>query len=156
MTDHVIEVSRSAQPLDEEPEEQQVKDWLAAALGKLNQPSSEISIRIVDENEMAELNAQYRQKSGATNVLSFPSGLEADSTHFLGDIVVCSEVVLEESNQYGQAFPARYAHMLIHGLLHLLGHDHMIDAERQKMETLERELLAEFGMSNPYEVADAS
>lgn len=156
MTDHVIEISRSAEPLDEEPDQRVVSDWLCAALDALERPSSEVSVRIVDAAEMAALNEQYRDKPSPTNVLSFPAGLEADGVQFLGDIVICSQVVSQESENFGMAFSDRYAHMLIHGLLHLLGRDHQVETERLTMESEERMLLAGFNIANPYEVQNAS
>ena len=156
MTDHVIEVSRSTDSLDEEPDERRINDWLCAALNALQQPPSEVSVRIVGVEEMTALNHEYRQKPAPTNVLSFPAGLTADGITFLGDIVICSDVVRDESVTYAKDFSHRYAHMLIHGLLHLLGRDHQDDAERLQMEAEERSLLAAFNIPNPYEVQNAS
>jgi probable rRNA maturation factor len=117
----------------------------------LNRQPSEVSVRIVDEQEITSLNAQYRGLEKATNVLSFPAGISVDEVEVLGDIVICSKVVKLESDQYGRSFTDRYAHMLIHGLLHLLGYDHMEEAPRVRMEQLETDLLLRLGMGNPYE-----
>jgi len=144
-------VSRSAERLSEEPDEAQVVFWLEFVLDRLDRQSSEVSVRIVGEDEIAALNGQYRGLGNATNVLSFPAGISVEKVEFLGDIVICSKVVKLESDQYGKAFSDRYAHMLIHGLLHLLGYDHMTEAARTRMEELEADLLLRLGMGNPYE-----
>jgi probable rRNA maturation factor len=108
-------------------------------------------VRIVGEDEIAALNGQYRGLGNATNVLSFPAGISVEEVEVLGDIVICSKVVKRESDQYGLDFSDRYAHMLIHGLLHLLGYDHMEETARTRMEELEIDLLLRLGMGNPYE-----
>jgi probable rRNA maturation factor len=144
-------VSRSAARLSEEPDEAQVASWLEFVLDRLDRQSSEVSVRIVGEEEIASLNAQYRGLENATNVLSFPAGISVEEVEFLGDIVICSKVVKLESDQYGRGFADRYAHMLIHGLLHLLGYDHMEEAARTRMEQLETDLLSRLDMGNPYE-----
>jgi probable rRNA maturation factor len=125
--------------------------WLEFVLDRLDRQSSEVSVRIVGEDEIAALNGQYRGLGNATNVLSFPAGISVGEVEFLGDIVICSKVVKLESDQYGRGFADRYAHMLIHGLLHLLGHDHMEEAGQIRMEQLEIDLLLRLGMGNPYE-----
>jgi len=144
-------VSRSAERLSEEPDEGQVVFWLEFVLDRLDRQSSEVSVRIVGEDEIAALNGQYRGLGNATNVLSFPAGISVGEVEFLGDIVICSKVVKLESDQYGRGFADRYAHMLIHGLLHLLGHDHMEEAGQIRMEQLEIDLLLRLGIGNPYE-----
>ncbi|MBT4161925.1 MAG: rRNA maturation RNase YbeY [Gammaproteobacteria bacterium] len=151
--DHLVEVSRSTDSVDEEPDEGQIGDWVRDALNQLGRSSAEVSVRIVAKDEMASLNEQYRGKASSTNVLSFSSGIATEERDFLGDIVVCNQVVLEESRQFGQSCENRFAHMMVHGLLHLLGHDHIEDSERKEMEDLEKQLLATFGISDPYEVA---
>ena len=148
---HEVGVSRSAERLPGEPDEGQLSRWLEFVLDRLNRQPSEVSVRIVDEQEITSLNAQYRGLEKATNVLSFPAGISVDEVEVLGDIVICSKVVKLESDQYGRGFTDRYAHMLIHGLLHLLGYDHMEEAPRIRMEQLETDLLLRLGMGNPYE-----
>lgn len=151
---HVIEVSRSVDPLEEEPDQREVIDWLTTALIRLDCGPSEVSVRIVDEDEMAGLNAEFRDRPEPTNVLSFPSGLELGDQLFLGDIVVCSSVVRNEAQGFNKSLSDRYAHIVIHGLLHLLGHDHEADEERTRMESLEATILEELGVSDPYEVVE--
>jgi probable rRNA maturation factor len=148
---HEVGVSRSVARLSEEPDEAQVVFWLEFVLDRLDRQSSEVSVRIVGEDEIAALNGEYRGLGNATNVLSFPAGISVEEVEFLGDIVICSKVVKLESDQYGVGFANRYAHMLIHGLLHLLGYDHMEEAAQTRMEQLEIDLLLRLGMSNPYE-----
>jgi probable rRNA maturation factor len=148
---HEVGVSRRVERIPEEPDEAQVVFWLEFVLDRLDRQSSEVSVRIVGEDEIAALNGQYRGLGNATNVLSFPAGITVEEVEFLGDIVICSKVVKLESDQYGKAFSDRYAHMLIHGLLHLLGYDHMEEAARTRMEELEADLLLRLGMGNPYE-----
>jgi len=148
---HEVGVTRSVERLSEEPDETQVVFWLEFVLDRLDRQSSEVSVRIVGEDEIAALNGEYRGLGNATNVLSFPAGISVEEVEFLGDIVICSKVVKLESDQYGMGFVNRYAHMLIHGLLHLLGYDHMEEAAQIRMEQLEIDLLLRLGMGNPYE-----
>tara|TARA_B110000495_G_scaffold188558_1_gene188883 strand:- start:94 stop:543 length:450 start_codon:yes stop_codon:yes gene_type:complete len=148
---HEVEVSRSTERLSGEPDEAQVAFWLEFVLDRLECQSSEVSVRIVGEEEIASLNAQYRGLENATNVLSFPAGISVEEVEFLGDIVICNKVVKLESDLYGRGFADRYVHMLIHGLLHLLGYDHMEEMARTRMEQLETDLLSRLDMCNPYE-----
>ena len=148
---HEVEVSRSTERLSGEPDETQVAFWLEFVLDQLDRQSSEVSVRIVGEEEIASLNAQYRGLENATNVLSFPADISVEEVEILGDIVICSQVVKLESDLYGRVFADRYAHMLIHGLLHLLGYDHLEEGARTRMEQLETDLLSRLDMGNPYE-----
>ena len=148
---HEVEVSRSTERLSGEPDETQVAFWLEFVLDQLDRQSSEVSVRIVGEEEIASLNAQYRGLENATNVLSFPADISVEEVEILGDIVICSQVVKLESDLYGRGFADRYVHMLIHGLLHLLGYDHMEEGARTRMEQLETDLLSRLDMGNPYE-----
>jgi probable rRNA maturation factor len=146
-----VEVSRSTERLSGEPDEAQVAFWLEFVLDRLDRQSTEVSVLIVGEEEIASLNAQYRGLENATNVLSFPADISVEEVEFLGDIVICSQVVKLESGLYGRGFADRYAHMLIHGLLHLLGYDHLEEGARTRMEQLETDLLSRLDMGNPYE-----
>ena len=124
----------------------------AAAAGK---PVT-VGIRIVDEQESAQLNRDYRGKDYATNVLSFghelPAAiLDALDELPLGDLAICAPVVLREAAEQGKSADAHWAHMVIHGLLHLQGHDHEDDAQAETMEALERSLLKELGIADPYQ-----
>ncbi len=143
---------------DEVPAEPEIRKWVSAALKQsgraVNRPC-EIAVRIVDAEEIQTLNELYRKKGGATNVLSFPggeiTGLPDDATLMLGDIVVCASVVASEAAEQDKALVDHWAHMLVHGTLHLLGFDHNIDAEAVEMEALETLILATGGVTDPYQ-----
>ena len=139
------------------PDEEQLRQWVESALQASNESSAgvfEISVRLVDENEIRELNKRYRQQDKATNVLSFPfdelDGLPEESIRPLGDLVICAPVVTREASQQDKATLDHWAHMVIHGTLHLLGHDHEHEAQAAIMETFEMNILREFGIENPY------
>jgi probable rRNA maturation factor len=133
------------------PDEAAIRRWVEAALGGRCE-EAQLTVRIVDEAEIRELNATYRGKDKPTNVLSFP--FEAPpgvDIPLLGDIIICAAVVAREAEEQGKPFAAHWAHMVIHGTLHLLGYDHIEEAEAERMEGLEIELLAGLGYANPYE-----
>jgi len=139
------------------PDEEVLRQWVESALQASNESNAggfEISVRLVDENEIRELNKRYRQQDKATNVLSFPfdelDGLPEESIRPLGDLVICAPVVTREASQQDKATLDHWAHMVIHGTLHLLGHDHEHEAQAAIMETLEMNILREFGIENPY------
>jgi len=135
------------------PTASRLKEWAKAALSDQCQ-AAELTIRIVDINEITTLNATYRHKNKATNVLSFPfeapEGIEMGEG-YLGDLVICAEIVNEEANQQMKHKDAHWAHMVVHGVFHLLGYDHEKDAEAEHMETLEIAVLKQLGFVNPYE-----
>ena len=111
----------------------------------------ELSVRIVDAEEGRALNRDYREKDYATNVLSFPAELPPGvPLPILGDLVLCAPVIAQEAIEQGKPLKHHYAHMLVHGVLHLLGHDHMDEAEAEAMEAIEREVLAGLGIPDPY------
>ena len=126
------------------------RKWVAAALkGRIRE--ADLAIRIVDEREGQALNRHYRGKDYATNVLSFPAELpEGVKLPLLGDLVICAPVVAREADEQGKALNAHYAHLTVHGVLHLLGWDHEHDKDAEAMEQLEREVLAELGLPDPY------
>jgi len=136
------------------PSEELFKTWVDTALLPYNKPF-ELTIRIVDNNESQQLNYQYRQKDKPTNVLSFPfevpDGIELD---LLGDLVIAADVVKQEAAEQNKTLNAHWAHMVIHGCLHLLGFDHISDEEAIDMEGIEIVLLAQLGFDNPYELQD--
>ncbi|KPA89137.1 MULTISPECIES: rRNA maturation RNase YbeY [Pseudomonas] len=133
------------------PSEADFRTWCALAL-RQRSADSELTIRLVDEAEGRELNRTWRQKDYATNVLSFPADVpdELLDIPLLGDLVICVPVVAREAAEQGKALEAHWAHLVIHGCLHLLGYDHIDDEEAEEMEALERELLAELGHPDPY------
>jgi probable rRNA maturation factor len=132
------------------PDESQIELWVGTALGGLKE-NAELTIRIVDEDEGTQLNEQWRKSQGPTNVLSFtyegepkiPSGL-------LGDIVVCAPVVAREAKEQNKNINAHWAHMVIHGVLHLNGFDHIKPEDADRMENLEIKILEELNYNNPY------
>lgn len=136
------------------PSEAQFRAWCELALRQ--RPESELTIRLVDEAEGLELNSTYRHKDYATNVLSFPADVpdELLDIPLLGDLVICAPVVAREALEQRKPLQAHWAHLVIHGCLHLLGYDHIDDTEAEEMETLERELLAELGHPDPYACDD--
>ena len=144
-----VEVQR-ATALRGLPTNRQMQAWLSAALARLR-PDATLTVRLVDEAEGRELNARWRGKRGPTNVLSFPvSGLADIAPGLLGDIVLCAPVLKAEAAAQAKTIAAHCAHLLVHGALHLLGYDHLEDDEANRMEALERELLAELQFPDPY------
>lgn len=132
------------------PTKTQFKRWAKAALPP-EKHAWEVCIRLVDEQESQSLNHQYRGKNKPTNVLSFPSDLPPElNIPVLGDLVLCAAVVAAEAEQQGKHLHAHYAHMVVHGCLHLLGYDHEDDAEACAMEALEIHILQGLGLPNPY------
>ncbi len=132
------------------PNAQQITAWAEAALTGLRN-EAQLTVRIVSSAEGAMLNQTYRHKPGATNVLSFAIE-DADElpVPLLGDIAVCAPVVEREAREQGKAAAAHWAHMVVHGTLHLSGYDHLNDAQAQEMESLETQILAGLGFPNPY------
>ena len=130
------------------------RKWVAAALkGRIRE--ADLAIRIVDEKEGRALNHHYRGKDYATNVLSFPAELpeglpKGVKFPLLGDLVICAPVVAREAREQGKPLAAHYAHLTVHGCLHLLGWDHEDAREAEAMEQLEREILAGLGLPDPY------
>lgn len=136
------------------PDVTQFQRWLQAAILPF-QDEAEVTIRIVDEQESQQLNLQYRGKDKATNVLSFPfqcpPGIELP---LLGDLVICAGVVRAEAAEQNKPLAAHWAHMVVHGCLHLLGFDHINDADAEQMEAEEIQILQQLGISNPYLLDD--
>lgn len=134
------------------PDDAQFRQWCELAL-RQRSGDSELTIRLVDEAEGRELNHTYRERDYATNVLSFPADVpdEMLDIPLLGDLVICVPVVEREAVEQGKALDAHWAHLVIHGCLHLLGYDHIDDDEAEEMEALERTLLAELGHPDPYD-----
>ena len=130
----------------------QLNAWAMRSLLAMGESCVELTLRIVDEDEMRALNSQYRKKSGTTNVLSFPADCSDElDIPLLGDIVICTEVVYQEALAQEKPLDAHWAHMIVHGILHLLGNDHEKDDEAEEMEDLERNLLTLLGFKDPYE-----
>lgn len=146
-------VSRSAQV----PGAVDIETWVSATLDSALEDGGsnvELSVYICDEDESQKLNHQYRQKNKPTNVLSFPADIpEEVGVPLLGDLVICAPVVEREAAEQGKTLAAHWAHMLVHGTLHLLGYDHIDDAEAEVMESLETVILARLDFAAPYAVA---
>lgn len=124
--------------------------WAAAALdGRIRE--ADLAIRLVDDREGLALNRHYRGKDYPTNVLAFPADLpEGVKLPLLGDLVICAPVVVREASEQNKKVSAHYAHLTVHGILHLLGWDHEDEREAECMEQLEREILATLGIGDPY------
>ena len=132
------------------PTAEQIEQWATAAV----QPQSdevEMTVRIVDEAESHELNLNYRGKDRPTNVLSFPFECPDEvELPLLGDLVICRQVVEREAQEQDKPVMAHWAHMVVHGSLHLLGYDHIEDDEAEEMESLETEIMQGLGFADPY------
>ena len=137
------------------PTDAKLQGWVSHTLvqtASLPEPTPELSIRITDNDEAADLNQTYRAKAGPTNVLTFPADVPAETgSGLLGDLVICAPLVQLEAAQQQKSEEAHWAHLVIHGVLHLLGHDHQIPAEAKQMEALEIDLLEHLGFPNPYD-----
>ncbi len=139
------------------PDSAEVRRWVEAVfthLGHGGERAAELSVRVVDEDEGRQLNSDYRGKDSATNVLSFPAGedfvVPDSAPRPLGDLVLCAPVVAREAVAQGKEPASHWAHLLVHGTLHLLGYDHQQDAAATEMEALEIAILADHGLPNPY------
>lgn len=130
------------------PQRAQFRRWVAAAL----QSPAHITLRIVDADEGRMLNRDYRNKDYATNVLTFAYGEEAGVR--AGDIVLCAPVVEQEAREQGKALRAHYAHLTVHGVLHMQGYDHETEREAREMEALEVEILHRLRFNNPYSASE--
>jgi probable rRNA maturation factor len=152
---HNIDIQRVFKSAGQ-PDRRQIVKWIDTALEESGQNYACV-IRIVDKQESAELNGQYRHKQGPTNVLSFPfewpEGLdiaESEEGALLGDLVICAPVVEREAAEQHKRLSDHWAHMIIHGLLHLLGYDHIEENEAEEMETKEIAILKQLQIENPY------
>jgi probable rRNA maturation factor len=136
------------------PADDQFANWVSAALHG-REGAYRLAIRIVDEAEMRRFNFQYRHKDHATNVLSFPADLPANlpaelRDSVLGDLLICAPLVEREAHEQKRPATDHWAHLTVHGVLHLLGHDHQHEDEARVMESLETEILAKLGIPDPY------
>ncbi|OKP04914.1 rRNA maturation RNase YbeY [Xenorhabdus eapokensis] len=132
------------------PEEVLFQRWLEGVLPQF-QAESEVTIRLVDEAESHDLNLTYRGKDKPTNVLSFPFEAPPEvELPLLGDLIICRQVVEKEADEQQKTAEEHWAHMVVHGCLHLLGYDHIEDDEAEEMEALETEILKKMGYADPY------
>jgi probable rRNA maturation factor len=125
------------------PSDRRLRAWARAALGR----PAQVTLRYVGETEGRRLNREYRGRDYATNVLTF---IYENGRHLAGDVVICAPVVAREARAQGKSADAHHAHLLVHGLLHLQGHDHERAAQAQRMERRERAILRGLGFANPY------
>lgn len=134
-----------------------IDSWATGALAAVpsapeRRPAAdgEVCVRVVDADESRMLNATYRGADQPTNVLSFPAGIDLPEALLWGDVVVCAPVVRREAAEQGKRYEDHFAHMVVHGVLHLFGYDHQTAAEADVMERLEQEILDRFGIGDPY------
>lgn len=133
------------------PDEADLFRWAKAALSDRSQ-ASDVTIRIVDKSEIQAANNEWRHKNQPTNVLSFPADFPPETgIDYLGDILICADVLREESVQQQKTLHAHWAHIVVHGMLHLQGFDHEEEQGAREMEALEVEILATLNYKNPYE-----
>ncbi|NBC23930.1 MAG: rRNA maturation RNase YbeY [Gammaproteobacteria bacterium] len=134
-----------------------IESWSTGALAAV--PSAperrpamegELCVRVVDDDESRSLNATYRGVDKPTNVLSFPAGIHLPDALLWGDVVICAPVVRREAVEQGKRYEDHFAHMVVHGVLHLFGYDHQTAAQADVMERLEQEILDRFGIGDPY------
>lgn len=138
------------------PSQQQIQRWVDLALSE-NQREAELVVRIVDSEESARLNAQYRNKPVPTNILSFPFDPPASmDMNYLGDLVICASILETEAKQQGKEIAQHWAHIVIHGVLHLQGYDHIDDNDALIMEAKEIAILKKLHIKNPYLGVNAS
>lgn len=150
IVDLELQIATSAKTL---PHPSQFKSWVSVVLTDKLKENIELTIRIVDESEIIDLNHRYRNKNKATNVLSFPIELDFGENldyRMLGDIIICASVVEKEARDQNKELLAHWAHMVVHGLLHLLGYDHENPEDANIMESLESELMQNLGFKSPY------
>ena len=147
-----VQLAESIEHLNTLPTEEQLTLWASTALhGRTDFEEPELTIRLTDEEESQALNSEYRGKDKPTNVLSFPFEMPPGiPLELLGDLIICVGVVEQEAQEQAKTTEAHWAHMVIHGCLHLLGYDHIKDDEAEEMEALERDLLASLGYPDPY------
>lgn len=150
MKNVIIDLQLACKNTENLPSETQIQLWAKRAV----QPKLadvEMTVRIVDEPESHHLNLTYRGKDKPTNVLSFPFECPDEvELGLLGDLVICRQVVEQEAQEQDKPIMAHWAHMVVHGSLHLLGYDHMNDEEAEEMESLESEIMQSLGFADPY------
>lgn len=135
----------------EVPDTNSIRACVEAVLNRQGGDRNEVAVRFVDETEMKEINLRYRGKDASTNVLSFEFEDPPEvATQILGDIIICPDVVLREAAEQGKRSDAHYAHLVVHGALHLCGYDHEESSQAAEMERIEVEILETLGFANPY------
>jgi probable rRNA maturation factor len=133
------------------PGAREIARWVGTAIGR-RAAGSELGVRVVGSAESRRLNVRYRGKDKPTNVLSFPPASLPDGSRLLGDLVICAQVVRSEAREQRKSLEAHWAHLVVHGALHLVGYDHEREAEAKRMERREVAVLRRLGFSNPYRI----
>ncbi len=150
----IVELTTEVQNVSVEPNvpgSALIEIWAATAYSKVAEDKAELTVRIVDEDDGRQLNEQYRSQGTATNVLSFPFEDPPNvKTSILGDIVACAPVISREAQEQGKPLHAHWAHLIVHGVLHLCGYHHTVNDDTQIMQRLETEIVQHLGFSNPY------
>jgi probable rRNA maturation factor len=151
---HQVDVQWAVQAESWMPDNADICRWACEVLRNLGgdgQPA-EVCVRIVSESEIKGLNRDYRDVNKVTNVLAFPQSIELDvGANLLGDIVICAPVVVSEAQTQVKEPRAHFAHLIIHGMLHLLGYDHVENEEAEEMERIEISILRGLGVDDPYQ-----
>ena len=147
-----LEVASEARDL---PSREEIESWASAAMvyrpAGMAPGEAEVSVKIIDRAESAELNHTWRGRSGPTNILSFPAGFpEVLPVPLLGDLALCAPVIVAEAAEQNKPLKAHWAHMVVHGMLHLLGYDHIAESEATEMESLETGIMDVLGYPDPY------
>lgn len=155
-----IDVQYAIEKSSSLPSKEQISTWVNNTLSR-HETDGGLTVRITDEAEITELNRDYRNQDKPTNVLSFPMDLSIELAEeigisMLGDIVICAPVVEKEATEQNKPLQSHWAHMLIHGTLHLLGYDHIDDTEAEEMESLEIEIMHKLGYKDPYQQMEDS
>lgn len=147
-----VDLQWQCEQLPEYPGPEQIQSWVVAALAN-DMCAGELTVRIVDVDEMQQANHHWREKDKPTNVLSFPANFpEEAGINYLGDILICADVLTRESAEQNKSLTAHWAHIVVHGVLHLQGYDHIDEQEALQMERREIEVLEGLGFENPYEI----
>lgn len=151
--EHIIDIQR-ANVLPKTPTDNDLLNYANLVLNEKANEAMEVTIRLVDSEEIASLNKEFRKKDKPTNVLSFPSEIPdfvEISPKLLGDVIICPDVLIKEAKEQHKTYDNHFAHITIHGILHLLGFDHIKPEDAVIMEAIEIELLQTLGINNPYE-----
>ncbi|OCG07651.1 rRNA maturation RNase YbeY [Gilliamella sp. wkB178] len=154
MSEIILDLQIATNDHENLPSESQIMQWLEVILPQF-MDKAEITIRIVDAAESQQLNNTYRHKDKPTNVLSFPfeSPIEIE-VPLLGDLIICKQIVEAEAQEQHKSLTSHWAHMIVHGCLHLLGYDHILDEEAEEMENIEIDIMQQLGFADPYQAID--
>jgi len=150
---NIIEIQRAIEPATWLPKDSDIEAWALEVFNVLGRDmmAYEVCVRIVSEQEIQTLNKSFRNMDSATNVLAFPQQVDLeDGTSLLGDIVICAPIVAVEAKAQAKEVTAHFAHLVVHGMLHLLGYDHIVDGEAEEMESMEIQILKGLGIEDPY------